>query len=391
MGLIRPSAMTPAADRRPFRASPGPFAPSAARSAFTLIELLVVIGLIVVILGLALPAFNAITGSRSTEAARNIISANLGRARAEAMNRKAQVGVFFYLDPARDRTAVAIVQRSINQFDDPDPLDSYRMWQPNFTYRRADSAANRTADRVIFITRDDTETSLGGTGRPLVKRYRCIQDATGASQSPPRTGPTPPAAEGRFRNQWWEDIAAGDIDLLEGTEVQYLPTGVGVQLLNDQRQYTNAASPTTYVDRYLRTGLILFDEQGRVSSADYSVATSSLIGQALGLTASIGTTESNQNQRFASVGFVMYDQSEFRNATRITSDYPGATSFTDLTYTATEGDWLGPVLVGYQHPSQLPGGPAQQLDNERKEELWLDNNTTPYMVSRFSGSLLATE
>src|SRR3954471_20065455 len=79
------------------------------RSAFSLTELLIVITLIVIVLALALPAFNFITGSKSTDAAQNQVSAMLGRARNEAIGVQELRGVFFYLDPATDKYTIALV------------------------------------------------------------------------------------------------------------------------------------------------------------------------------------------------------------------------------------------------------------------------------------------
>src|SRR5205085_2377658 len=78
--------------------------------AFTLTELLIVIGLIVLMLALALPAFNAITGGRSIDGAQNQLSAFLGRARAEAIGLQEVRGVMFFIDPASQRVTAAIVR-----------------------------------------------------------------------------------------------------------------------------------------------------------------------------------------------------------------------------------------------------------------------------------------
>jgi len=91
------------------------------RSAFTLIELLVVIGLIVVIMALALPAFNFITGTRSIDGATNVVSSFLGRARVEALAAQRPTGVFFYIDPATERRTLALVQAT-----DARPIDATR-------------------------------------------------------------------------------------------------------------------------------------------------------------------------------------------------------------------------------------------------------------------------
>jgi len=80
--------------------------------AFTLTELLIVIGLIVLVIALAVPAFKAMSGGRSVDAAQNQLSAVLGAARAEAIGLQKVRGVFFYVDPRTERVNAAIVQES---------------------------------------------------------------------------------------------------------------------------------------------------------------------------------------------------------------------------------------------------------------------------------------
>src|SRR5438105_3430869 len=81
--------------------------------AFTLTEILIVISIIVLMLALALPAFNFITGGRSTDAAQNQISAFLARARTEAIGLQETRGLMFFIDPKTpDHVSVAIVHES---------------------------------------------------------------------------------------------------------------------------------------------------------------------------------------------------------------------------------------------------------------------------------------
>jgi prepilin-type N-terminal cleavage/methylation domain-containing protein len=80
------------------------------RRGFTLTEILVVVGIIVLILAMAVPAFNFITGSRSLEAAQNNVSAMLGRARAQAIYTGQSVGVAIYDDAQTRRYTMALVQ-----------------------------------------------------------------------------------------------------------------------------------------------------------------------------------------------------------------------------------------------------------------------------------------
>lgn len=78
---------------------------------FTLTETLIVIGIIVLILLIAVPALNVITGSRSIDGAENNVSAMLGRARADAIGVQQTRGVLFFIDPATQGVTLAHVQQ----------------------------------------------------------------------------------------------------------------------------------------------------------------------------------------------------------------------------------------------------------------------------------------
>lgn len=95
------------------------------RSGFSLTEILIVIALIVLILAMALPAFNFITGSRSTEAATNLIGAMLARARTEAVGVQEYRGIMFYVDPATDRQMLTLVKESPSPTAMPATIDLY--------------------------------------------------------------------------------------------------------------------------------------------------------------------------------------------------------------------------------------------------------------------------
>ena len=82
------------------------------KTAFTLNELLIVIAIIVLLIALALPAFNAITGSRSIESAQNQVSAFIGQARVEAIGIQQMRGVMFFLDMDTDRINMAMVREA---------------------------------------------------------------------------------------------------------------------------------------------------------------------------------------------------------------------------------------------------------------------------------------
>jgi prepilin-type N-terminal cleavage/methylation domain-containing protein len=81
------------------------------KSAFTLIEMIVVITIIVIAMTLAVPAIRSLTGSRSQEAAQNVLTTALGSVRAEAMALQRVEGIMFFLDTSSDRVqCVAVME-----------------------------------------------------------------------------------------------------------------------------------------------------------------------------------------------------------------------------------------------------------------------------------------
>jgi prepilin-type N-terminal cleavage/methylation domain-containing protein len=77
---------------------------------FTLIELLVVISIIVLLLALAVPLIGSLRGGRSIDAAQNVVSAMMQRARARAIWLQERRGIFFFDDQATGKTAMLMVK-----------------------------------------------------------------------------------------------------------------------------------------------------------------------------------------------------------------------------------------------------------------------------------------
>lgn len=77
---------------------------------FTLTELLVVISIIVLVMALAVPLFNAFRGGRSVEGAENIVSAMLQRTRARAISLNERRGLFCYADAVNGNTSMVVVR-----------------------------------------------------------------------------------------------------------------------------------------------------------------------------------------------------------------------------------------------------------------------------------------
>ncbi len=403
-----------------------------ARRGFTLVEMLVILGVIILILAIALPAFNTITGSRSVEAGTNIASASIGRARAEAIRRGVSVGVLFYPD-AEGRTNVAFVALGDGS-SDPDPYDEYKAYVDAGDYQGAttdplpdyDGEPVMTSDRALALGVDNNNSDYGPataydayTGRPLVLVYNARSFDPDALTTPGIVGQTPVVAgdtsnRPAFQNDHW-DLAGGtrELILLTDIPIEQLPSGVGLQLVTGAALDADSGSAgavdanNSFLERYTRTGMIAFDRKGRMIQANYEISGNSPLGQRMGLNL---IAENNPGQSvdvgggnpanddigftFGSSGFgiVIYRTDEFESAASdgTATDWKGSfflsiedppTIIDD--FETTEHDLNAP----YPNfdPTFLP--PATLLANEYAEERWLDANTTPLLINRFSGTL----
>lgn len=188
--------LKPPTDRR--------FFPSAwARpAAFTLTELLIVVGIIVLIIVLALPAFNVLTGSRSVEGALNQVSAFLARARVEAIGLQEHRGVMFFRDPVTDRIGMVLVREApmpsgatlevvLDLVDDRDTL----LLPPGIGVQTILGAApeppaQRNAHGYIGLNQlPGTNLSIGGTilfdsgGRLVIRSYGLLTRDSGGFET----------------------------------------------------------------------------------------------------------------------------------------------------------------------------------------------------------------
>jgi len=167
-----------------------------------------------------------------------------------------------------------------------------------------------------------------------------------------------------FQNANWEEYIQGSLTYrtVSGEAVaddSTLPPGVAAQLIYD------AAGST--VDRYVRTGLIVFDPQGRLAGGrDFFVNQDSNLGRTLDSRFGL---KNGSGKCISSFGVVLYDRTTFTSKT------------TDAGQPFTENDWTLTTLPNL--------GDASIQADEVEEELWLDENTTPLLINRFSGALMS--
>lgn len=421
--------------------------PHARPAAFTLIELLIVIGIIGVVVALGVPLFGVLTGARSQEAGQNLVAAAIGQARTTALNEGKYAGVLFYIDPATERTAMALVVAGAG-LEDPDPYDKYKTFVGGQVYRSSFVANDGTvtsSDRAITLTSDATATfrngpttptnlnvysttsnnfsnlsNYFGNFRPAVMTYRAIMPptnpatatfstvndtATGTVVRPPRNGPYRPTSagvstryqriqnlipsslagdvsestKGTYQNPSWSVDALNYIAPLDGAERQLLPLGVGVQLIiqptlrEDMLENDTTSNPVgqSNRERYIRTGLIMFDPQGRLSLDPRVLPAQGVLGTAMGLTADVAAIP-------AAVGAVFYDRAAFRLVTGNTD--------ADFLYQNVPVNQTSPIVSAQPFYTDNQTG-QPDMKTERAEEVWLDTNTVPLLINRFSGAL----
>ena len=298
------------------------------RRAFTLTELLIVIGLIVLVIALAVPAFRAMTGGRSIDAAQNQLSAVLGAARAEAIGLQKVRGVFFYLDPATERVNAVLVQDAAYQ---PEPGEG----------------PDVAPDLYLELVPDRDPVAL-----PVGVGVQGIDDSNmDTSRNPPERR---------------DDGYVGYNNVLA--------------------DHVDGALPPNPV-RY--GGAILFDGYGRVVQKNYgfllgrrAVSGGSRTLQTTGMSEvlgyepgtpppewlvpkqNLGTHPLNDSPPRSLFGFVLYDAEPFRALGH------------------SEGD---PQLRDADAGNYGPNS------NEFNEEKWLDQNAFPVLINRYNGTLVRGE
>jgi prepilin-type N-terminal cleavage/methylation domain-containing protein len=323
-------------------------------SGFTLTELLIVIGIIVLFVTMALPAFNLISGGKSIAGAENELSAMLGRARMEAIGIQDYRGLAIYRDPATDRYAgamVTFVAYSTYPASGPTPV------YPEYSY-----------------------VSYTAAGSPT-HYYVAQMDVPGnATWVAPATSPSPaPWAE-------CPGPAQGTMDIEPDTDSLAFPAGVGVQVLNDFS--ISPATGNKLGSVYLPMGVILFGPNGGLAPPHYvALATYGHLGTLAHFFVYPSAATSNQygipaytspppaltgqTVISSSFGLVAFDKQSFD-----TQNFYNGLPLPLTTAGATYGTTTGPQYLN---------------SPEANADTWLNTNSTPLLINRYNGTLIRAE
>jgi prepilin-type N-terminal cleavage/methylation domain-containing protein len=328
---------------------------------FTLIEMITVLTIIILVLAIAIPVWNALMGGTNVAAAQNQISALLANARADAIYNRRTIGVSFFIDPNTRRTAMAEVQIQ-------------PMW-------------DGTSFTSLFVP-----NVFGAGNNGQVNKIELVNNPD----------PNNPGSFTFYR------------------DVVLLPAGVGVALNNNTFTYNQynqwRFNPNNLppIDRYLRLGAIMFDANGslttipfgiplndRLSSTVASPGTENVLCQRIGMFYSTALSPSDLASNVnsagtpsaipltSSVGIVLYDRDTYltqhASATvqsRGTPTHIGDTSqFSDY-----DMNYYLYTQASFPNPVNPPTPTTPQ--NKFIEENWIDQNGIALMINPSNGSLI---
>lgn len=265
--------------------------------AFTLTELLVVIGLVILLITIAIPTFSVLRGNNSIENAINVVSASLTRARSEAIGLQRPFGIAFYREQASGRYAMGLVE-----------LKSVSIWTPNTPYTVGDWVKTGTSPNYSYYICETAHTSSNTFD---ASNWQAIHPTTNG-----------------FLNNGYPPV-----ERVDGSERLLLPGGVSAASVNI---YT---SPTT---SYSDLGIILFDENGVLTSRQVIVARESNLYRQIDATNPSGPGAQVASQ----IGLMLFEDERFKSETE------GLTPAQIQTWIANNGT---PLLVNRYNATVVKG------------------------------------
>jgi prepilin-type N-terminal cleavage/methylation domain-containing protein len=316
-----------------------------ASSGFTLVEIMVVIVIILLMLGLAVPVLHVITGSQSEAGATNMIAAMLGRARTDAIGLQKPIGVAFIYNPSTNVQTMAEVEfPTCEQFTTATPV---------------------TGGTCVYTLSGSRQNYF--MYPPNVTGLVTVPRSPGTAQTS-----NPPNATS------WLSVGGPPLELKKDTDLQQLPAGIAVQTVSN---CTLNNSGQRNSDGYLSIGVILFDGQGRLTSLPYGICAQSLLGTAAGLTLDYPTLGQNiyipnsttQYGVMSQYGLVVFQRNAF-----VSQGFPAGQ---DAAYAVSAG--------GQSSYYTSPQNGFTQ--SQQQEEDWIDQNSTPLLINRFTGTLIRGE
>ncbi len=355
-----------------------------ARVGFTLIELLIVIGIIALLVVISVPAFNALTGARSLEAAQNVISGMLARVRSDAISRGQTLGLVVYQDRATGRATAAEV------FIGTAPAWSTGTAYVGSIYTTGVGTGDGGGDIVVYNgtayacvkshTADSSTLLPTNTDYWISLKNTAAVTASGASST-------------TIQATAYTVDAVTPIDILPDAPVQPLPAGVGVQGICNA-SFDSSTPPKRSFDGYVSTPIILFDSTGRLVSTDYFIHPNGRLGASLprfdvtgakpnGLILANPTTIITplppvRPTLTTQFGLAIFDRTLFASSGFDDND----------TLASTNATWSGGVATYLWTYTQGKGAGGTK-PSEQSEENWLDQNSLPVLINRYNGTLIA--
>jgi hypothetical protein len=198
----------------------------------------------------------------------------------------------------------------------------------------------------------------------------------GTPPTPTALGPQPSGSPGYNL----QSVGGPPLEIRQDTDLVPLPAGIGVQTVCNCI-YTNTSVGTPRAtDGYLNVGVILFDGFGHLSAMNYGIsqyarlATLCSLGNDYPIASGNGVYANGQFGVSSQFGLVL-----FQREALFAQNFPT----NDPTYFVTSVGNYSQQETAY---TSTTNGPSQQA-----EENWLDQNATPLLLNRYTGTLIRAE